>query len=138
MHHFVVAVEAIDQRCGVSSTDHPHRDNVEVRTGIIDVSGGDKIPRKGGPGITRSDLLVINKVDLAPLVGASLEVMGRDARRQRGSRPFIFTNLKNDTGLDEVIVWLEQQIKIPAGQRHSVIDVHASYVGRSHSHDHGY
>jgi len=63
---------------------------------------------------------VINKVDLAPFVGASLEVMERDARRQRSTRPFIFTNLKNDTGLDEVIVWLEQQIKIPAEQRHSV------------------
>src|SRR5215468_2623585 len=68
---------------------------VDVFIYVIDVSGGDKIPRKGGPGITRSDLLVINKVDLAPLVGASLEVMERDARRQRGSRPFIFTNLKN-------------------------------------------
>ena len=64
---------------------------------VIDVSAGDKIPRKGGPGITRSDLLVINKIDLAPLVGASLEVMDRDARKMRGERPFVFTNLKENT-----------------------------------------
>src|SRR5436309_13512421 len=94
---------------------------VDISLYVIDVAAGDKIPRKGGPGIIRSDLLVINKVDLAPYVGASLEVMERDARRQRGSRPFIFTNLKNDSGLDEVIVWLEQQIKIPAEQRHPII-----------------
>ena len=111
-------------------------DLVDVFIYVIDVSGGDKIPRKGGPGITCSDLLVINKVDLAPFVGASLEVMERDARRQRGSRPFIFTNLKNDTGLNEVIVWLEQQLKIPAEQRHSIIDARAPYVGRPHSHNH--
>jgi len=69
---------------------------------VIDVSAGEKIPRKGGPGITRSDLLVINKTDLAPLVGASLEVMDRDARRMRGQRPFIFSNLKNGTGVPEI------------------------------------
>jgi urease accessory protein len=69
---------------------------------VIDVSAGDKIPRKGGPGITRSDLLVINKIDLAPLVGADLSVMDRDARRMRGSRPFIFTNLKEDQGVAEI------------------------------------
>ena len=69
---------------------------------VIDVSAGDKIPRKGGPGITRSDLLVINKVDLAPLVGASLDVMARDARKMRGERPFVFTNLKAGTGLDPI------------------------------------
>jgi len=69
---------------------------------VIDVSAGDKIPRKGGPGITRSDLLVINKIDLAPLVGASLEVMDRDARRMRGERPFVFSNLKINLGLDDV------------------------------------
>src|SRR5204863_1874633 len=69
---------------------------------VIDVSAGDKIPRKGGPGITRSDLLIINKTDLAPHVGASLEVMDSDARRMRGERPFVFTNLKLGTGLDVV------------------------------------
>jgi urease accessory protein len=69
---------------------------------VIDVSAGDKIPRKGGPGITRSDLLVINKIDLAPLVGASLEVMDRDARRMRGERPFLFTNLKENRGVAEI------------------------------------
>ena len=70
---------------------------------VIDVAAGDKIPRKGGPGITRSDLLVINKIDLAPIVGASLEVMERDARRMRGERPFVFTNLKTGQGLDAVV-----------------------------------
>jgi urease accessory protein len=69
---------------------------------VIDVSAGDKIPRKGGPGITRSDLLVINKIDLAPLVGASLEVMDRDARKMRGERPFLFTNLKAQQGVAEI------------------------------------
>ena len=69
---------------------------------VIDVAAGDKIPRKGGPGITRSDLLVINKIDLAPMVGASLEVMERDARRMRGERPFVFTNLKTGQGLETV------------------------------------
>jgi urease accessory protein len=69
---------------------------------VIDVAAGDKIPRKGGPGITRSDLLIINKTDLAPHVGASLEVMDRDARRMRGSRPFVFTNLKTGDGLETV------------------------------------
>lgn len=70
---------------------------------VIDVSAGDKIPRKGGPGITRSDLLVINKTDLAPLVGASLEVMDRDAKKMRGERPFVFSNLKKAEGLDDII-----------------------------------
>jgi urease accessory protein len=70
---------------------------------VIDVAAGDKIPRKGGPGITRSDLLIINKIDLAPHVGASLEVMDRDARKMRGERPFVFTNLKTGQGLDTVI-----------------------------------
>ena len=74
---------------------------------VIDVSAGDKIPRKGGPGITRSDLLVINKIDLALLVGASLEVMDRDAKKMRGSRPFVFTNLKTGQGLAEIIRFIE-------------------------------
>jgi len=69
---------------------------------VIDVSAGDKIPRKGGPGITRSDLLIINKIDLAPLVGADLDVMDRDARRMRGERPFLFSNLKDATGVDAI------------------------------------
>jgi urease accessory protein len=74
---------------------------------VIDVSAGDKIPRKGGPGITRSDLLVINKIDLAPLVGASLEVMDRDARKMRGQRPFVFTNVKSGEGVDAVVRFVE-------------------------------
>jgi len=76
---------------------------------VIDVSAGDKIPRKGGPGIMRSDLLIINKIDLAPHVGASLEVMERDARRMRGERPFVFTNLKTGHGLDHVIDFIVRQ-----------------------------
>jgi urease accessory protein len=70
---------------------------------VIDVAAGEKIPRKGGPGITKSDLLIINKIDLAPMVGASLEVMARDASRMRGNRPFVFTNLKTGTGADAVV-----------------------------------
>ena len=76
---------------------------------VIDVSAGDKIPRKGGPGITRSDLLVINKIDLAPLVGASLEVMDRDARKMRGTRPFVFSNQKTGQGLTDIIDFIERQ-----------------------------
>ncbi|HXF07082.1 MAG TPA: urease accessory protein UreG [Candidatus Acidoferrales bacterium] len=76
---------------------------------VIDVSAGDKIPRKGGPGITRSDLLIINKTDLAPYVGASLDVMERDARRMRGERPFVFTNLKTRDGLSDVITFIERE-----------------------------
>ena len=75
---------------------------------VIDVSAGDKIPRKGGPGITRSDLLIINKTDLAPHVGASLEVMDRDARTQRGDKPFVFTNLKSGDGLSDVITFIRK------------------------------
>jgi urease accessory protein len=76
---------------------------------VIDVSAGDKIPRKGGPGITRSDLLVINKTDLAPLVGADLGVMDRDAKRMRGQRPFLFTNLKANEGVAEIAAFVRQQ-----------------------------
>jgi urease accessory protein len=76
---------------------------------VIDVAAGDKIPRKGGPGITKSDLLIINKIDLAPMVGASLEVMDRDARRMRGTRPFVFTNLKTGLGLSTVMEFVERE-----------------------------
>lgn len=107
---------------------------VDVAIYVIDVAGGDKIPRKGGPGITRSDLLVINKIDLAPHVGASLEIMERDARRMRGSRPFVFTNLKNGTGLPGVVSWVQQHLAIP--ERRDLIDAHAPYHGHAHSHSH--
>jgi urease accessory protein len=83
---------------------------VDASIYVIDVSGGDKIPRKGGPGVTRSDLLVINKIDLAPQVGASLEVMARDARAGRGDRPFVFTNLKSGEGVADVIQWIQHEL----------------------------
>jgi urease accessory protein len=76
---------------------------------VIDVAGGEKIPRKGGPGITRSDLLIINKTDLAPYVGANLDVMARDAKRMRGERPFVFTNLRSGDGVEQVIDFIRQQ-----------------------------
>ena len=76
---------------------------------VIDVAAGDKIPRKGGPGITKSDLLVINKIDLAPMVGASLEVMDRDARKMRGARPFVFSNLKSGQGLRDIVDFIERE-----------------------------
>ena len=76
---------------------------------VIDVAAGDKIPSKGGPGITRSDLLVINKIDLAPYVGASLEVMERDAKKMRGPRPFVFTNLREGKGVDEIAKFIEEK-----------------------------
>lgn len=77
---------------------------------VIDVSEGDKIPRKGGPGVTRSDLLVINKIDLAPYVGADLGVMERDSKKMRGNKPFIFTNLNEEKGLQEVISWIKKNV----------------------------
>jgi urease accessory protein len=77
---------------------------------IIDVSEGDKIPRKGGPGITRSDLRVINKIDIAPYVGASLEVMDRDSRKMRGDRPFIFADLKSNKGVDDIVAWVKRNV----------------------------
>jgi urease accessory protein len=82
---------------------------------VIDVAAGDKIPRKGGPGITKSDLLVINKIDLAPMGGASLEVMERDAKRMRGTRPFVFTNMKTQHGLDTIIRFIETEGLLAAG-----------------------
>lgn len=77
---------------------------------VIDVSEGDKIPRKGGPGITRSDLLVINKIDLAPYVGASLEVMQRDSKKMRGNRPFVFTNIRGDENVDTIVDWIKHDV----------------------------
>ncbi len=106
---------------------------VDVSIYVIDVAGGDKIPRKGGPGITRSDLLVINKIDLAPFVGASLEVMDRDSRRMRRDRPFVFTNLKSGDGLPQVLKWLEAEREAP---RRSIIDAHAPHQRHAHSHEH--
>lgn len=86
---------------------------VDLTLYVIDVAAGDKIPRKGGPGITKSDLLVINKTDLAPLVGADLAVMDRDARKMRGEKPFVFTNLKVKSGLEAIIAFIEANI-VPA------------------------
>lgn len=83
---------------------------VDAAIYVIDVSGGDKIPRKGGPGVTRSDLLVINKIDLAPHVGASLDVMARDAASVRGQRPFIFSNLKTGEGLEDIVSWIQREL----------------------------
>ena len=110
----LAAVEALSERFAsldavlvesggdnLSATFSPELSDLTIY--VIDVAAGDKIPRKGGPGITRSDLLVINKIDLAPHVGASLDVMQADSRRMRGERPFVFTNLKTGQGLDEVI-----------------------------------
>jgi len=85
-------------------------DLVDVSIYVIDVAGGDKVPRKGGPGVTRSDLLVINKTDLAPHVGADLAVMQRDATAIRGGKPIVFTNLKRGDGLDQVIAWIEHDV----------------------------
>jgi urease accessory protein len=110
---------------------------VDVWIYVIDVAEGDKIPRKGGPGITRSDLLVINKIDLAPYVGASLEVMDRDSRKMRGERVFFFTNLREDVGLDRVIAWLEEKMQGPEQARRELIDAHAPYVGTPHTHEPG-
>jgi urease accessory protein len=83
---------------------------VDASIYVIDVSGGDKIPRKGGPGVTRSDLLVINKTDLAPHVGADLDVMARDAKLMRGERPFLFTDLKHGEGLLDIVTWIQHDL----------------------------
>ncbi|MCD8013170.1 MAG: urease accessory protein UreG [Lachnospiraceae bacterium] len=83
---------------------------VDATIFVIDVAEGDKIPRKGGPGITRSDLLIINKIDLAPYVGADLSVMERDSRKMRGDRPFLFTNIRDRQGMDAVIGWIKQNV----------------------------
>jgi urease accessory protein len=112
---------------------------VDVSIYVIDVAGGDKIPRKGGPGIMRSDLLVINKIDLAPYVGASLEVMERDTRKMRGDRPFLFTNLRGGVGVPELRAWVEQKMSVPDEARHKVVtaeDLRGQPVRHSHSHSH--
>jgi urease accessory protein len=87
---------------------------VDASIYVIDVAGGDKVPRKGGPGITRSDLLVINKTDLAPYVGADLNVMDRDSRMMRGQKPFVFTNLKTRDGVENVVSWIRQELLFEA------------------------
>lgn len=94
-------------RDNLSATFSPELSDLTIY--VVDVSAGDKLPRKGGPGICKSDLLVINKIDLAPMVGASLEVMDRDARKMRGERPFVFSNQKVGHGLDEIIAFIEKQ-----------------------------
>jgi urease accessory protein len=104
---------------------------------VIDVSAGDKIPRKGGPGIMRSDLLVINKIDLAPLVGASLAVMERDTKIMRGDRPAIFSNLKDSTGLALIVAWVEEQLQDGDGLRSRLTDGRLEADGElAHHHHH--
>ncbi|WP_042164583.1 urease accessory protein UreG [Paenibacillus gorillae] len=88
---------------------------------IIDVAQGEKIPRKGGPGIMRSDLLIINKIDLAPFVGASLEVMDADSKQMRGNKPFVFSNMHGGDGVDEIVGWLEHELAHARGEEHSHI-----------------
>jgi urease accessory protein len=107
---------------------------VDASIYVIDVAGGDKIPRKGGPGITRSDLLVINKIDLAPYVGASLEVMDRDARKMRGDRPFLFTNLKEGAGVAELTAWLRCQLATPPEGRRTLTSKGKPHTHQAHSH----
>jgi urease accessory protein len=114
---------------------------VDVSIYVIDVAGGDKIPRKGGPGIIRSDLLVINKIDLAPYVGASLDVMDRDTRRMRGDRPFLFTNLRAGVGVPELTAWVHQELSLPPEARHRVVtvkDLEGRPALHSHSHAHSH
>lgn len=108
---------------------------VDIWIYVIDVAEGDKIPRKGGPGIQRSDLLIINKIDLAPYVGASLNVMERDSRKMRGEQPFLFTNLRDEIGLAEVVAWVEEKLTAPIDSRRKLLD---GFSPPAHSHDHGH
>jgi urease accessory protein len=108
-------------------------DLADVSIYVIDVAGGDKIPRKGGPGIIRSDLLVINKIDLAPYVGASLAVMDRDAKAKRGDRPFLFTDLKKEDGVDRVVSWIKHQLTQP---RRDLYEASSYTSRRSKVHSH--
>jgi urease accessory protein len=109
---------------------------------VLDVAAGDKMPRKGGPGITRSDLLVINKIDLAPYVGASLEVMERDTKKVRGDKPFVFSNLKDSTGLDMIVRWVETYLTGANSTRLRNGDSQLHFAGSSehlvHTHTHSH
>ena len=106
----VMAPVDLDDPAAVVSVLNPTGGLVGGDRLTIDVAEGEKIPRKGGPGITRSDLLVINKIDLAPHVGADLGVMERDSRRMRGARPFVFTNLRTGEGMDAVLAWIRHEL----------------------------
>jgi urease accessory protein len=105
---------------------------------VIDVAGGDKIPRKGGPGVTRSSLLVINKIDLAQQVGASLEVMDRDSSKMRGQRPFLFTDLKHNIGLDRVLEWLTARMDHDERRRLGTLLEPGELALGKHSHSHSH
>jgi urease accessory protein len=105
---------------------------------VIDVAGGDKVPRKGGPGIVRSSLLVINKIDLAEHVGASLEVMERDSRKMRGNRPFLFTDLKHGVGVDGVVDWVKSGVNLAERRGLSTLDQPGGLASGGHSHSHSH
>ena len=105
---------------------------------VIDVAGGDKIPRKGGPGITRSSLLVINKIDLAEQVGASLAVMDRDSKKMRGDKPFLFTDLKHSVGLDRVLAWLSARVELAERRRLGTLSEPGELAQGKHSHSHSH
>jgi urease accessory protein len=105
---------------------------------VIDVAGGDKIPRKGGPGVTRSSLLVINKIDLAEQVGASLEVMDRDSKKMRGPKPFLFTDLKHNVGLNDVLQWLSARIELADRRRLGTASEPGDLAHGKHSHSHSH
>ncbi len=105
---------------------------------VIDVAGGDKIPRKGGPGVTRSSLLLINKIDLAEQVGASLAVMDRDSKKMRGDKPFLFTDLKHSVGLDAVLAWLNARVELAERRRLGTFAEPGELAQGKHSHSHSH